>query len=203
MSNDTTFFTEPSSTALLVVDMQNDFVAPPAELATPNGTKIVPVVRDLADACRRSGLPVIYTKEMHRANHADFGIERYFEPMHCIEGTRGSEIVDGLTPGETDYLVTSKRRYDAFLGTELDVLLRCLRVDNLIITGVCTDICVTATTHHARNLDYRCFVVSDAVDGTSDERHNAALLNLSHVWAHIGDSDEVMELFELGAKPSV
>ena len=140
---------------------------------------------------------MIYTQEMHRPGLEDFGIEHHFEPIHCVEGSVGAEVVAELTPVEGDHVINPKRRYDAFLGTELDLLLRCLKVENLLITGVCTDICVISTAFHARNLDYRCFVVADGVDGTSQERHDAALLCLSHVWAYVGTSDDAAGLFKL------
>jgi nicotinamidase-related amidase len=58
-------------------------------------------------------------------------------------------------------------------------------VENLLVTGVCTDICVTSTVQHARNLDFRCYVLGDAVAGTSKERHEAALLCLGHVFGYV------------------
>jgi nicotinamidase-related amidase len=188
---------DPARTALLVVDMQNDFLVPPAPLATPRGLEIVPVVAALADAARRQGLPVVYTQEQHRDDESDFGIELHFEPPHCLEGTPGADIVDGLTPRPGDVLIRRKRRYDAFLGTDLELWLHANRVENLIVTGVCTDICVISTVQHARNADFRCFVVSDGVDGTSRERHQAALLCMSHVFAYVGTARELAALFGL------
>lgn len=188
-------FPNPRRTALLVVDMQHDFVDPDAQLSTPRATAIVPAIAELADACRGRQLPVIYTREMHRPGYEDFGIEGNFEPIHCVEGTKGSEIVPELTPREGDFVIGAKRRYDAFHGTELDLLLRCLKVENLLLTGVCTDICVMATAMQARNHDYRCYVVRDAVDGTSSERHEAALLALGHVWAYVGSAGDATTRF--------
>lgn len=191
------FFRNMNKTALLIVDMQNDFVHPDAELATPHGMDIIPGISTLAAACRNRGFPVIYTREMHRPGYEDFGIEGHFEPIHCVEGTTGADIVEGLEPAPQDHIILSKRRYDSFFGTELDTLLRCLDIENIIVTGVCTDICVISTVYHARNLDYRCYVVSDAVDGTSAERHDAALLCMSHVWGYVGDSRHVASQFNL------
>lgn len=184
-------------TALLIVDMQNDFVSPGAPLATPRGTEIIAVIADLAAEARGRGFPVVYTQEQHRDDGSDFGIELCFEPPHCIEGSGGDDIVAGLEAEREDVLIQRKRRYDAFLGTDLDLCLRLRGIENLLITGVCTDICVIATVHHARNLDYRCFVVEDGVDGTSLERHQAALLCMSHVFAHVAKSEEIGELFGL------
>ncbi len=186
-----TLVAHPERTALLVIDMQNDFLLPDAPVPACGGLDIVARIAELADRARARGIGVIYTKEMHRPDGSDFGIELEFEPPHCLEGTRGAEIVDGLQPMDGDHVIEGKRRYDAFLGTDLGVVLRCSGVENLVVTGVCTDVCVTATVQHARNLDYRCFVARDAVAGTSKKRHEAALECLEHVFAHVGDAEEI------------
>ena len=184
-------------TALLVVDMQNDFVLPGAPVAAPGALDVIPVIADLAARARRRGFPVVYTQETHRPDESDFGVELHFEPPHCLEGTEGPEVVDALKPEDGDLRITSKRRYDAFLGTDLDLVLRCAGVENLIVTGVCTDICVTSTVQHARNLDYRCVVVRDGVAGSSPARHDAALFGLEHVFAVVATAGECRALFDL------
>ena len=102
------------ATALLVVDMQNDFLLPAAPVCAPGGIDLVPVIAALAADCRRLGLPVVFTQEMHRADASDFGIELAFEPPHCLEGSGGEDIVAGLEPEPGDLRVRNKRRYDAF-----------------------------------------------------------------------------------------
>lgn len=189
---------DPRSTALVIIDMQNDFVLPEAELSTPRALDLIPRISTFAASCRERGFPVIYTREMHRPGLEDFGIEGCFEPPHCLEGTSGYEIVDGLTPQQGDYVISAKRRYDAFYGTELDLLLRGLKIDNLLFAGVCTDICVLSTVLSARNHDYRCYVLRDLVDATSPERQVAALMCMSLVFAYVGDTSEAAAQFGLG-----
>lgn len=191
---------DPTRTALLIIDMQNDFVLPDAELSTPRAMDLIPTIAGFADACRERGFPVIYTREMHRPGLEDFGIEGCFEPPHCLEGTDGANIVAGLEPRAEDFVISAKRRYDAFFGTELEVLLRGLRIDNLIFAGVCTDICILSSVLTARNMDYRCFVLRDAVDATSPQRQEAALMCMSHVFAYVGDTAEAAEHFGLGSR---
>ena len=188
---------DPKLTALLIIDMQNDFVLPDAPVPAPGALDLIPVIAGLAGQAREAALPVVYTQEMHRADGSDFGIELEFEPEHCLEGSAGMEIVAGLTPEPGDLLIRGKRRYDAFLGTDLEVVLRTAGVANLIVTGVCTDICVSATVQHARNLDFRCFVASDATAGTTPARHEAALSCLEHVFAHVGTVSEIAAVFRL------
>jgi len=179
------FIRKPEATALLIIDMQNDFLLPDAPVAAPGGLELVPAVARLARRARDAGAPVVFTQEAHRPDGSDFGIEAFFEPIHCVEGGTGIEIAAGLTPGPSDLVIRGKRRYDAFLGTDLDAVLRLRGIENLVVAGVCTDVCVSATVQHARNLDYRCLVLRDATAGTSPERHEAALLCLELVFARI------------------
>jgi nicotinamidase-related amidase len=188
---------DPGATALLVVDMQNDFLVAGAPVRTPGGLELVPAIAGLARACRIAGLPVVFTQEMHRADRSDFGIELAFEPPHCLEGTAGMDLVDGLGIEPVDLLIRSKRRYDAFLGTDLDLVLRAHRIENLLVAGVCTDICVIATVQHARNLDYRVFVLRDLVAGTTPERHEAAIACMEHVFAFVGTAETILPAFGL------
>lgn len=190
---------DPRRSALLVIDMQNDFLLPAAPVPAPGGMKLVPTIAALAREARLLGLPVVFTQEMHRADHSDFGIELAFEPPHCLEGTAGMDLVEGLGPEPGDVRIMGKRRYDAFLGTDLDLALRTRGVENLLVTGVCTDICVICTVHHARNLDYRCFVLSDAVAGTTPERHRAALACIDQAFGFVGTVAEVAPAFGLRA----
>jgi nicotinamidase-related amidase len=176
---------DPARTAVLVIDMQRDFLDPGAPVATPGGLDLIPPINRLTARARALGMPVIFTQEMHRADRSDFGIELEFEPPHCLEGTAGMELAEKLEVVPGDYRVLNKRRYDAFLGTDLETLLRTLHVDNLLVAGVCTDICVASTVQHARNLDFRCYVLRDCVAGTSAERHEAALLCLGHVFGYV------------------
>lgn len=165
--------------------MQRDFLDPGAPVATPGGLELIPRINRLTARARALGMPVIFTQEMHRADRSDFGIELEFEPPHCLEGTPGMDLAEQLDVIAGDYRILNKRRYDAFLGTDLDTLLRSLRVESLLVAGVCTDICVASTVQHARNLDFRCYVLRDCVAGTSAERHEAALLCLSHVFGYV------------------
>lgn len=182
---------DPRRTAVLVIDMQRDFLDPGAPIETPGGREIIPAINRLTQRVRALGIPVVLTQEMHRADKSDFGIELEFEPPHCLEGTPGMELAEALEVAPTDYRILGKRRYDAFLGTDLETLLRGLRAENLIVTGVCTDICVTSTVQHARNLDFRCVIPRECVAGTTPERHAAALSCLGHVFGYVVSLGEV------------
>lgn len=190
-------FDKNDKTAVIVIDMQEDFVRPGAELAVVGGMDIIPNIDKLLKLARAKGMPIIYTQEMHRPDRSDFGIEGYFEPLHCVEGTKGVEILEELKPQDGDFIVKSKRRYDAMLGTEMDLLLRNLGVKNLIFTGVCTDICVINTIYTCRNLDYKVCLPVECTAGTTKERYEAALKVIEYVFAKVTSLEETIKLFGL------
>jgi nicotinamidase-related amidase len=178
----------PSNIALLVIDMANDFVAAGAVMQTPGGLAIIPVINRLITWARSWNAPVIFTHETHRPDRSDYGIELEFDPVHCVEGTPGAELVAGLDVRPHDYHITAKRRYDCVLGTDLDLLLRNKRIENLVTCGVTTHQCVMSTVFTARHLDYRVLVAADACAGVSADHHAAALLCMSDVFAYVTDS---------------
>ncbi|WP_437682311.1 cysteine hydrolase family protein [Sorangium sp. So ce131] len=185
----------PTNTALLVIDAQHDFIDEGAPCEARRAREAVPVIGSLVRWARRHGLPIVFSQEMHRADRSDFGIELEFEPQHCVEGTRGAEMVEGLEIARDDHRIFTKRRYDCFMGTDLDLLLRCRRVENLVCCGVCTNICVISTVCTARNLDYRVLLPTDAVAGSSVELHDAAILCMSDVFAYVTDSATLTRLW--------
>src|SRR5258708_31333876 len=96
------FIRRPEATALLVIDMQNDFLLRDAPVPAPGGLELVPLIADLARRARQADAPVIFTQEAHPPGRLDFGIEPIFEPIHSVEcGTR-IEMTDGLGPQPSD-----------------------------------------------------------------------------------------------------
>jgi nicotinamidase-related amidase len=185
----------PHNTALLVIDMERDFIDAGAVQETPGGRDLVPTINALLGWARTHRLPVILTQEMHRADHSDYGIELEFDPVHCLEGTAGCELVPALDARPEDHRILNKRRYDSFFGTDLDLLLRSKRIENLICCGVTTHVCVMSTVFTARHLDYRVLVPRDAVAAVSPDHQAAALLCMSDVFAYITTTEEVRTLW--------
>jgi nicotinamidase-related amidase len=175
--------------ALVVVDMQHDFLDETAGCYAPGSAEIVARTARLIDAAREAGVPVIFTQEAHRPGGVDAGREAdpgagagypgggpdSPVPPHCIEGTPGIDIVDELAPRGDDLLI-KKRRYSCFLGTDLDLLLRNLGIETLLVTGVDSNVCVLWTVGEAFQRDYHVRVVEDCVAGSNPEEHEAALL---------------------------
>jgi nicotinamidase-related amidase len=186
----------PANTALLVIDMERDFVDDGAVMQTPGALAIVPAINRLIDWSRRHRLAVIFTHETHRADQSDMGIESETDPVHCVEGTPGCALTAGLDARPGDYHVRNKRRYDSFHGTDLDLLLRCRRVENLVCCGVTTHQCVMSTVFSARHLDYRAIVPREAVAAVSPAHQAAGLLCMSDVFAYVTDLETVLSLWD-------
>ncbi|MGN0426099.1 MAG: cysteine hydrolase family protein [Acetatifactor sp.] len=173
----------PERSALLVIDLQDgdykdgkDDGIPIMEGATTyqNAPHIIKFFRD-------NHIPVIQIKEAHRADMVDFGRELDgMEGVHCLEGTKAVEYNPLTKPEGNDYLIT-KRRYSAFYGTDLDILLQCLKVDTLFLIGGLTDVCVHFTAVDAHQSNYHFFVVTDAVTGSSRKAHDFALRNMKYL----------------------
>jgi nicotinamidase/pyrazinamidase len=160
--------------ALVVIDMIEDFVHEGGALyCGPSMGLIVPVIQHELDGARARGEPVVYLKDDHLRDDAEFA---QFPP-HAIVGTKGAEIVPELAPRDGD-VVIPKRRYSGFFGTDLDITLRERDVDTLRLVGDCTNICVLYTAADARNLGYAVEVVRDGVTSFDLEAHADALREL-------------------------
>ncbi|MEL7609625.1 MAG: isochorismatase family cysteine hydrolase [Bacillota bacterium] len=177
---------------LLIIDMQNDFIAEGAPIECPGGRAIIPHIRQLKAWANESGIPIIYTQEGHRKQKVDFGLElERSEPEHCLEGTAGIEIVEGLTPDGSDYVI-KKRRYSAYYQTDLEILLKGLKRKVVIITGAATNVCVYASALETQQRDMYAVVVSDCVAGTSVDLHEAFLRNIDYVIGDVVEAGELM-----------
>ena len=138
--------------------------------------------REAIDAAREADIPVIFIQEVHRPDHVDFGRELDgSESVHCVEGDPGTEIAKpemGFRPG--DYVVP-KRRYSAFFGTDLEILLKGLKAETLILVGGLTDVCVHYTFVDAHQHDYFCRVIEGAVAGSTEAAHKASLRAMEYL----------------------
>lgn len=160
--------------ALLVIDMLVDFVHSEGSLYGGQAVRdIIPYIKGEIDAARRAGSQVIYICDQHKSGDAEFLM---FAP-HCIKGSHGGEIVNELKPESND-IVIEKRRFSAFMGTDLDLTLRELGINEITLVGVCTNICVLYTAAEARMLGYKVRVLRDGVASFDEEAHEWALREL-------------------------
>lgn len=165
--------------ALLVIDIQQeDFVGMPddeKEAAKDKRWQCILNGKRVLDFFRKNKLPVIQIKELHREDMIDFGRELDgSEGIHCMENNPLSDYARLTYPIKGEYLIT-KRRYSAFFGTDLEILLKGLKVDTLYLIGGLTDVCIHYTAVDAHQHDYHIRVVTDAVVGSSARAHSYAL----------------------------
>ena len=156
---------DPGQTALIVVDMENDFVAPGAPIETPAGRAMLPQLKRALACCRERGIPVIYTTHAHRPGGCDLG--RFADDptlgrgKALVAGTPGVAIFPEVAPRDGEIVIT-KHRYSAFYGTDLEIILRGLGVNTVVIAGVSTENCCHATARDALFRDYRVVFLADA-----------------------------------------
>lgn len=168
--------------ALLVIDIQQDDFKEMKEENFDNPEwRCIKNAKRVLDIFRAKKLPIIQIKEVHRADMVDFGRELDgSESVHCIETSPYTDYAKLTYPLPGEYLI-SKRRYSAFFGTDLEILLRGLHVDTLYLIGGLTDVCIHYTAVDAHQWDYHIHVVTDAVAGSSEEAHNYALKAIQYL----------------------
>lgn len=173
----------PPKSALLVIDLQDGESMDGYNDGIPimEGSHTYENAPKIIRFFRQNDFPVIQIRECHRADGSDFGRELDgTEKEHCLEGTRAVEFHPLTRPEGNDYTIV-KRRYSAFLGTDLDILLRCLKVDTLFLIGGLTDVCVHFTAVDAHQWNYHFYVVTDSVTGSSRKAHEYALRNMKYL----------------------
>ena len=157
----------------------------------------------LVEAARASGIPVVFIQERHARTLVDFGRELDGdEDVHCVEDDPDTDLVDALRPQPDEYFVP-KRRYSAFFGTDLEILLKGLGARTLVLCGALTDVCVHYTFVDAHQHDYHVRVAQDVVGGSGQEAHDAALRAMEYLQTGaLRDSAELIEAFRAYDGPS-
>lgn len=181
----------PERTALMVVDMQEFFLDPDSPTFTCGGLAILDNVRGLIDRFRSAGLPVLFTQHVHHPDGMDAGIMGWWWEGMCLEGSPESEIHESISP-LPDEKVIPKHRYSAFYNTDLETVLRVLKLEDLVISGVMTNMCVESTTRDAYYRDYRVLLPADATGSINEEMHVASLLNLAFGFAWVTDTQTIL-----------
>jgi ureidoacrylate peracid hydrolase len=175
------------NSALVIVDMQNGFCHPDGSfskltLPVSRHTAIVPAISLLRAWSHSRNIPVIFTRLEFDADYSDSGLVMADQPQlrklsAFVRGTWDAAIVDELKPREGEYIL-SKTRNTAFYETELEALLEKLGIEQLLVTGVGTNVCVESTVRDAWTRGFRCLTVSDATATLSDEDHQASLRSM-------------------------
>jgi ureidoacrylate peracid hydrolase len=212
---------DPATTAVVVIDMQNDFgsnggMFDLAGLDIAPIQTLVPRIVEVLNAARAAGLLVVYTRQEHNADLSDFGnsgaphrikhgrmqVGKSIAAPNgapsriLVRDTWNTAIVPELAPQPGD-VVISKHRYSAFFETQLDSVLRTREIDTLIFTGATTSICVESTVRDATFRDYRCLVLRDCTQeliglGLPRSNHEATLLAIEVLFGWTADSPDVI-----------
>lgn len=195
----------PDTTALLLIDLQNDFVEPGAPLETAMAYKSLPKLKELMQFCRSKGITLIYTRHAHDNDGSDMGLFKDIYPglgqrQALIEGQRGAEIYEDIAPQEGD-IVVRKQRYSAFFQTNLDLILRTKGIKDVAIAGATSEDCCLATARDAMYRGYRVAFLEDVI-GTYDypdigygaiaaeDLHRMILTIVGVTTAHVMNTDE-------------
>ena len=203
---------EIAKSALLIVDMQNDFVhpeggfaqfareAPEARIDMPFLMGTIPHVKRLADAFRTAGRPVVSIAPMVKPDYSDaqwpywrLGLHPGADRTFIVEGTWGVQIVDALQPRAGEHLVV-KKGFGGFSNTPLDTILRTMGVTTCVVAGVTTCVCVSTTVRGGVEHNYRMILVKDAVAEVSRDTHEAELKTMARIFADVKTTDEVVAM---------
>ena len=196
---------DPKSAALVIQDLQNDVIieggafADSGAPAHATAQNVVENVKNLAAACRNAGVPVIHI--WYVVEPGAVGLKQNAplfqgvkEANALVRGTWGAAPVDGLEAQESDHVV-EKMRMNGFYDTRLDILLRGLGAETLIITGAWTNMSIEHTARHAADAGYRAVVASDGTSTVNDEWQNAALNYAMQNVASVGTCTEIAGAF--------
>ncbi len=167
--------------------MLNDFVT--GTLGTPRIKNIIQPIKELCEKARANGMPVIYANDSHQAD-----IDKEFKVWgsHCVEGTWGAQVIDELKPQEGDFIIP-KKTYSAFFQTPLELILRELDVDTVIITGWQCDCCCRHTSADAFFRGFKIVVPKEATDTDTEEGYCGGLEYIRKIYG--GTICSVKDLF--------
>jgi biuret amidohydrolase len=152
-------------TGLMIIDMTNAFLAPGAPIMVPIGIGIIPGLKKLMGLARSRGIRVIYTTQCYHKDGCDLGLDPLFhvgreKPDELREGSWDVDFFKDIQPEPEDTIIV-KPRFSAFIGTELELILRSQGIDTLIIGGVLTNVCCESTAREARMRDFKVVFLSD------------------------------------------
>ncbi|MCK4351904.1 cysteine hydrolase [candidate division WOR-3 bacterium] len=191
--------------SLLIIDMQNDFVSPRGTFAqmgfeVKNLQKVIPAIRKFKESLKNIGIPAIYVVSHYDKIYLTNSIkERYkrngYNIPFCISGTWGAQIVDELKPEKSDITVI-KHRYNGFLGTNLELILKGTNIDTLIFTGVETHVCVQQTAIYGYMLGYNVILVEDCTASINETDKRYALEYCRKYYGLVKPSIEVLPIMK-------
>ncbi|MCY0096986.1 cysteine hydrolase family protein [Hoeflea ulvae] len=179
----------PASAALVIVDMINEFCKPGGKMVLPGYETLIPRQQELITAAKAAGMPVIFVIDSHRK-----GMRRDREFLkrtaHGEENSWATQVVDEIAPGPDD-IVVIKHRYSAFFQTDLDLVLKDMLIDQILVCGVVTNICVRSTVHDGFFLGYDVVVPFDACAATGPREQDSSLYDIATHFGTVAPTSEV------------
>jgi nicotinamidase-related amidase len=198
------FFTiEPVHCALIVIDMQNAFVAEGAPFETPGAREMIPRLERLILCAREMQMPIVWTQSDHRPPYGGLMLRKFpaIAKEHVLwQGEPSFQLYPKMIQpreGPFEYRIV-KHKFDAFFETDLDAILRYHRADTVIITGTATNACCESTARSAFMRDYKVVFPSDANATFDEAMHRATLVNIDLLFGRVLTTEEL--LAEIGAR---
>ncbi len=192
---------DPKNAALIVVDMQNDYISPKGSAGKRGedcsaAEAMVPNFIRLIDEARRVGLTIIYVKTTH-SEWTDTPSWIYRSSQKgglstCRESTWGAEFYQGISPLPTERVVI-KHRYSAFINTDLNTVLKARGIQSVLVGGVATNVCVETTARDAYMFDYYVTMIDDCCAAYDAKLHLGTLENMRRHFGLVASSNEIIE----------
>jgi len=183
--------------ALLIIDMQNDFVCEDSPYRVAGAAAVIPKIQSVLAEFRKRKLPVFHILRVHRPDGSDVEIirqEKFKKLPFAVAGTNGAAVIDELAPRAGEYILT-KTRMSAFIGTELELMLRTLGITTVIVTGIQTPNCIRTTVFDAIAYNYPAVLIDDAVGAATDEIHRANVRDMENIGVRKIMSADLPSLF--------
>jgi nicotinamidase-related amidase len=194
------FEIKPEETALIVVDMQEDFVNPGNPMCVPEAYRMVPRIKALVEACREKQIPVFYT-EHSIAEDCSADFYEYWPPIAAgaiKEGMADTKVYHGLDPQPGERIINVKHAYDSFAGTNLDYVLRHRGIRTVIVCGTLTNFCCESTARTAYFLGYHVVFPPDVNATDSALAHEATVRTMRRGFARCMDHQPLIDILRNG-----
>ena len=198
------FFTiDPARCALIVIDMQNAFVAEGAPFETPGAREMIPRLERLIRCARELQMPIVWTQSDHRPPYGGLMLRKFpaIAKEHVLwQGEPSFDLYSEMIQpreGPLEHRIV-KHKFDAFFETDLDAILRYHRVDTVIVTGTATNACCESTARSAFMRDYKVVFPSDANATFDEAMHRATLVNVDLLFGRVLSTEEL--LAEIGVR---
>ena len=179
--------------ALLIIDMQNDFASAQAVNPVAGAQAVITPLTQLLSQFREKHLPIFHIVRVHEPDGSDvewFRADLFKNKPFAVRGTHGAAVIDELTPVPGEHLI-EKVRMSAFIGTTLDLMLRTLGVNTVVVGGIQTPNCIRTTVFDAMAYNYETILVDDATGAQTKEIHEANVLDMKNIGVKILNTADV------------